>query len=238
MHTLRSILLLPGLACDHALFRDQAAPLAEHGQVHISRAHTQEATLPAMAARLLAEHGGTLTLVGCSMGGMLAIELHRQAPERIEAIALLGTTARPDTPELLKLRSEACELFAAGRMDEVLRANVLFAFHPHGQRRPGLMEEYLAMIGRAGAAQLIAQNRAVMARPDSRPHLPTVRCPVLVACGEADLLTPPEVSREMQALLPRGQLEIVPGAGHMLTMEQPERLTRLLLEWLRGLGSA
>jgi pimeloyl-ACP methyl ester carboxylesterase len=234
----RSILLLPGLACDQALFHHQAAPLAEGARLHISRAHAQEATLPAMATRLLAEHPGRHVLVGCSMGGMLAMELHRQAPDRIEAIALLGTTPRPDTPELLKLRSEACALFAAGRMDEVLRANVLFAFHPHGARRPGLVQDYLTMIRRAGPEQLIAQNRAVMARIDSRPHLRNMRCPVLVACGEADQLTPPDVSREMVALLTgsaRAQLEIVPGAGHMLTMEQPERVTKLLLEWLAAL---
>lgn len=233
---LPSILLLPGLACDQALFHHQAAPLAGLGLVHISSAHTREPTLPAMAARLLAEHPGRHVLVGCSMGGMLAMELHRQAPDRIEAVALLGTTARPDTPELIQLRTEACELFAAGRMDEVLRANVLFAFHPHGARRPGLVQDYLAMIGRAGADQLISQNRAVMARVDSRPHLPAMRCPVLVACGEADLLTPAEVSREMAALLPQARLEIVPGAGHMLTMEQPERVTRLLLDWIGALA--
>jgi pimeloyl-ACP methyl ester carboxylesterase len=235
---MHSFLLLPGLACDEALFHHQAAPLAALGRVHISRVHTQEPTLPAMAARLLREHPGHHVLVGCSMGGMLALELHRQAPERVEAIALLGTTARPDTPELIALRTQACELFAAGRMDEVLRANVLFAFHPHGARRPGLVDEYLSMIRRAGAEQLIAQNRAVMARVDSRPHLPQVACPVLVACGEADQLTPAEISREMAALLPptaRARLEIVPGAGHMLTMEQPERVTKLLLDWVAAL---
>jgi pimeloyl-ACP methyl ester carboxylesterase len=94
------------------------------------------------------------------------------------------------------------------------------------------------MLGRAGANQLIAQNRAVMARVDSRPHLGAISCPVLVACGEADQLTPAELSREMVALLPQtpqAQLEIVPGAGHMLTMEQPERVSALLLRWVASL---
>jgi pimeloyl-ACP methyl ester carboxylesterase len=232
---MRSLLLLPGLACDQALFHHQAAPLAALGRVHISHVHTLEATLPAMAARLLREQPGRHVLVGCSMGGMLAMEMQRQAPERIDALALLGTTARPDTPGLIALRTEASALFAAGRMDEVLRANVLFAFHPNAARRPGLVDEYLGMIRRAGAGQLIAQNRAVMARIDSRPLLPRVQCPVLVACGEADQLTPAEVAREMVALIPHARLEIVPGAGHMLTMEQPERLARLLVDWVQSL---
>ncbi|MDP3223244.1 MAG: alpha/beta hydrolase, partial [Rubrivivax sp.] len=185
---------------------------------------------------LLAEQPGPHVLVGASMGGMLAMELHRQAPQRVRALGLLGTTARPDTPELIKLRTQACELFAKGRMDEVLRANVLFAFHPTRAREAGLVERYLAMIGRAGAQQLIAQNRAVMARVDSRPHLGAINCPVLVACGEADQLTTPEHAREMAALMPHAQLDIVPGAGHMLTMEQPQRVNTLLLNWLRSLG--
>jgi dienelactone hydrolase len=166
------------------------------------------------------------------MGGMLALELWRQAPQRVRGMALLGSTARADTPELLALREQACALFAAGRMEEVLRANVLFAFHPLHARPPGLVDSYLAMLRRAGAGQLMAQNRAVMARVDSRPTLPTVTCPLLLACGEADQLTPPDHSREMAALASGAQLEIVPGAGHMLTMEQPARVGTLLLDWL------
>ncbi len=232
---MNSVILLPGLACDAELWAHQAAALGALAPVQVADVHTRAATLPAMAERLLAEHAGELVLVGASMGGMLALHAHRLAPERVRGIALLGSTARPDTPELIRLRTEACALFAAGRMDEVLRANVLFAFHPTQAPRPGLVPRYLAMIGRAGAEQLIAQNRAVMAREDLRPHLPQVRCPVLVACGEADQLTPPEVSREMAALLPQAQLELVPGAGHMLTMEQPERVSALLLRWVSGL---
>jgi pimeloyl-ACP methyl ester carboxylesterase len=233
---MQSVILLPGLACDDELWAHQASALAAAGaQVHISQEHTRWPTLAQMATALLARHPGSHVLVGASMGGMVALEMHRQAPQRVQALGLLGTTARPDTPELIALRTQACELFAAGRMDEVLRANVLFAFHPHGARRPGLVQDYLAMIGRAGADQLIAQNRAVMARTDSRPRLAAMRCPVLVACGEADLLTPAEVSLEMAAVLPQARMEIVPGAGHMLTMEQPERVTRLLLDWLRAL---
>ena len=239
---MNSVILLPGLACDEEVFAHQAAALRGVTQVHISDAHTRAATLPEMAQLLLKEvleeHPGPHGLVGVSMGGMLALELHRQAPERVRAMALLGTTARPDTPELIQLRTQACELFATGRMDEVLRANVLFAFHPTHQKQPGLVGRYLAMLGRAGPNQLIAQNRAVMARVDSRPHLPNISCPVLVACGETDLLTPVEVSREMVDLLPeaaRAAMEIVPGAGHMLTMEQPERVSALLLRWVAGL---
>ena len=231
-----SVILLPGLACDNELFAHQAAALAAKGcSIHISNAHTRWPTLPEMAAGLLAEQPGQHVLVGASMGGMVAMEMHRQAPQRVLGLGLLGTTARPDTPELITLRTQACTLFAAGRAEELLRANVLFAFHPTRARSPELVARYLAMTMRAGADQLIAQNRAVMARVDSRPHLPQVRCPALVVCGEADQLTTPEAAREMAALMPQSRLEIVPGAGHMLTMEQPEQVSALLVDWLRSL---
>lgn len=236
---MHSILLLPGLACDAELFRHQLPALATGHRVRVSDVHSRHATLPAMAAALLEEekdHAAPLVLVGTSMGGMLALEVLRQAPQRVAALALLGSTARPDTPELIELRTQACELFAAGRMDEVLLANVMFAFHPNNGGNKALVTEYLTMIRRAGALQLISQNRAVMARVDNRPLLPTVRCPVLVAVGEADGLTTPEHAREMAGLMPHARLEIVPGAGHMLTMEQPSRVNTLLLHWLDGLS--
>ncbi len=230
-----TVLLIPGLACDAALFAHAQAALVPRYRVQVAHAHADAATLAEMAAQLLAAHKGALVTVGCSMGGMVALEMARQAPQRTRAMALLGSSARPDTPELIALRTQAIVLFEAGRMDEVLRANLMFAFHPLQARQPALVQAYLAMVRRAGAVRLISQNRAVMTRADLRPTLAAITCPVLVACGEADGLTPPEHAREMAALLPHARLEIVPGAGHMLTMEQPARVNALLKGWLATL---
>jgi pimeloyl-ACP methyl ester carboxylesterase len=240
MHTgdMRSLILLPGLACDAELFAGQRPALARHHDVVVSDVHTRCATLPQMATTLLAEHPGVHVFVGVSMGGMLLLELLRQAPQRVQAAALLGTTARPDTPELIALRSQACELFAAGRMDEVLRANLPLAFHPDNARQPALVAAYLAMIRRAGASQLIRQNRAVMARVDSRPQLGAINCPLLVACGEADTITPPDQAAEIATAVPGTRLKMIPGAGHMLTMEQPALVTFLLMDWLNFLPAS
>jgi pimeloyl-ACP methyl ester carboxylesterase len=234
---MNSVILLPGLACDAALFHDQLPALATRHFVHVSDVHLRFGTLPAMAAALLAECPGRHVLVGSSMGGMLALEVLRQAPGRVAGLALLGSSARPDTPELIRLRSDAIVLFEQGRMDEVLHANVAFAFHPNSAGRRTLVDTYLAIVRRAGAAQLIRQNRAVMARVDSRPLLAQLHCPLLVMCGEADQLTPPEQSREIAAAVPRSQLEIVTGAGHLLTLEQPARVNHALLRWLDTIGS-
>jgi pimeloyl-ACP methyl ester carboxylesterase len=228
-----TVILLPGLACDEALWRDQLPALRDRGhRVAVCNVHQRHATLPAMARALLAEHDGPLVLVGSSMGGMLAQHAHRAAPQRIAALALLSTTARPDTPELLQLRSDAIAEFEAGRAEAVLRANAMFAFHPHHAGDRARVDDYVQQILRIGPAQLIAQNRAVMARADMRSWLSDIRCPLLVACGDCDLLTPLEHSREIAAAVPHAQLEVVPGAGHLMTWEQPALVNALLLQWL------
>jgi pimeloyl-ACP methyl ester carboxylesterase len=230
---MQPITLLPGLACDAELWRDQVAALAPLRPVQVSDVHTRWATLPQMAAALLADSDGDLLLCGTSMGGMLALEVLRQAPQRVKALALLASSARPDTPELIRLRNDAIVLFEQGRMHEVLQANVAFAFDP--VHAAALSPAYLAMMDRAGAGQLIAQNRAIMARADQRPLLPRIACPTLVVVGQADLLTPPEHAQEMASLIPGARLHILPQCGHLLTWEQPQRVNELLVDWFGGL---
>lgn len=232
-----TLVLLPGLACDGALWRDQLPALAEQGPVRVADQHRRFDSLPAMAAALLAEQPGELALAGASMGGMLALECWRQAPDRVRGLALLGTSARADTPELIALRTQACELFAQGRMDEVIGPNVLFAFHPDRAGDRALVADYKAMMARAGAGQLIRQNQAVMARADLRPLLGAIRCPTLVACGDGDQLALPDCSREMAAAIPGADLHWLAGCGHMLTWERPQSVTDLLLTWRSRLRS-
>ncbi|MFO1222562.1 MAG: alpha/beta fold hydrolase [Burkholderiaceae bacterium] len=232
MHT---VILLPGLACDAAIWRDQLPALSAQHTVQVSDVHQRHDDLPAMARALLAQTEGPLVLVGSSMGGMLALHAHREAPQRIAALALLSSTARADTAELIRLRSDAIVEFEQGRAEAVLRANAMFALHPAHAEDRAWVDDYVGQILRAGAAQLIAQNRAVMKRCDMRPWLADIGCPLLVACGDGDLLTPPEHSREIAQAVPQARLEVVPGAGHLMTWEQPERVNALLLHWLAGL---
>ncbi len=235
------LLLLPGLAADAAMWAAQTSALpsalAAGMTLAVTDVHFRHDTLEDMAAALLTENDGELILCGASMGGMLAMEAARQAPQRIRGLALLGTSARPETPAMHALREGAIELFAQGRMLEVLTPNVPLAFHPLQAADPLMVQAYFDLIVRAGAGQLTRQNRAVMARPDARLHLPQLRCPVLVMCGDADQLAPLECSEEIAALVPHAQLIVVPQCGHMLTMEKPELVNAALLEWLHSLDT-
>jgi len=231
-----SVLLLPGLACDAGQWHAQLPALRAAGhRVAVGDVHARRATLPDMAALLLAEHDGPLTLVGTSLGGMLAFEVLRQAPRRVAALALLGCTARPDTPEQLQLRSQAVARFARGEAAEVLRENLPFAMHPSHADDAALVARYFELVLRAGAEQLIAQNRAVMLRPDNRPLLHGIACPTLVAVGDSDALTPLEHAQEIAASIPNARFEIIERCGHLMTLEQPEHVNALLLGWLATL---
>ena len=232
------LLFLPGLACDSTMWQAQLAEMPAHLSACATNIHTRHDTLEAMAGTLLAEHVGELILCGASMGGMLAMEVARQAPARIRGLALLGTSARPEDAATRALREAAIVLFEQGRMAEVLLANLPLAFDASRAADTALHQSYLGMIGRAGAAQLVAQNRAVIARPDALAHLGRLRCPVLVLCGESDQLTPPERSRELAAAIPGAELALLPQCGHMLTMEQPEALNARLLDWLGRVAPA
>lgn len=230
------IVLLPGLACDAAIWHDQLAPLGTLGTpVSVTDVHTREPDLPRMATALLAETTGRLILIGTSMGGMLALHCCRQAPQRIAAMALLSTSARADTAELIALRGQAIELFEQGMAEQVLRANLHFAFHPRHVRQARFSERYVQSVLGAGVDQLIGQNRAIMRRADMRPWLAAVHCPCLVACGDTDLLTPLEHSQEIAERVPGARLEVITDAGHMMTWEQPDAVNTMLLQWLTRL---
>lgn len=228
------VLLIPGLAGDAVMWRHQLQGLADW-QPQVTDVHMRHATIEEMAAALLARYRGPLALCGASMGGMVAMEAARQAPGRVRGLALLGTSARPEDDDFRVVREKAIVLFEQGRVREVIEPNAAMAFHPLHASDPELVASYVDFVLRAGASQLVRQNRAVIARPDARVHLPQVRCPTLVLCGADDQLTPPDRSREIAQLVPGAELVLLPDCGHMLTMEQPESVNQQLRRWLERL---
>ena len=223
------LILIPGLAANAVMWRNQLAALSARWRTEVSLVHFAHDRIEDMAAALLREHEGELVLCGASMGGIIAMEAVRQAPQRIRGLALLGTNARPENEAMRALRCDAIRLFEAGRSAEVLRANLMLAFHASRASDAELTGSYLSFLLEAGSAALVRQNRAIMDRPDARGHLAAVRCPTLVLCGDSDLLTPPECSREIAALIGHAELQLLAHCGHMLTMEQPEAVNAALL---------
>ena len=226
-----TLVLIPGLACTARLFEPQIAALSA-GRTIVVADHTQDDSIAAIAARLLREAPGRFDLAGLSMGGYIAMEVMRQAPERVKRLALLDTSARPDTTEASQDRKRLIALAEAGRFEEIHSALWPRLVHPDHRDDQALQDIMFGMMRATGVEAYIRQQRAIMARADSRPLLPGTEIPTLVLVGESDAITPPEIARETAEMIEWASLVVVPEAGHMSTLEQPERVTQALQLWL------
>ncbi len=226
------LLLLPGLLCDAALWEAQVAGLGGLVRCHVADV-AQDSSLAAMAKRALAAAPPRFALAGLSMGGYLAFEVLRQAPGRVTRLALLDTSARPDTPEQARRRRGLISFARSGLFKGVTPRLLPQLVHPDRLAGP-VGQAVMAMAERVGRDAFLRQQAAILTRPDSRPDLPRLRLPTLVAVGEADLLTPPELAEEIAAGIPGARLHRLPGCGHLPPMEAPEAVTSLLRDWLLG----
>jgi pimeloyl-ACP methyl ester carboxylesterase len=227
------LVLVPGLLASARLYAPQLAQLWRCGPVTIAD-HTRDDTLAAIAARILANSPPRFALAGLSMGGYISFEILRQATDRIARLALLDTSARPDTAEQSAARRAQIELAGQGRLAEVVAAQFVrsvYRGHREDARLRQLCDE---MAEDVGPEAFVRQQRAIMGRPDSRPLLRQIRCPTLVLVGEGDELTPPPLAQEIAAGIAGAQLVTVPESGHLSTLEQPAAVTRALVAWLTG----
>ncbi|MBT9456277.1 MAG: alpha/beta fold hydrolase [Burkholderiaceae bacterium] len=237
-----TLVLLPGLGCDARIWDAQLPVFVGHS-VWMSDLHTRHDSVPEMAQALLDDQSGDLILCGASLGGMLALELYAQAPQRVRGLALLGTSARPDTPERTAMRVEGMRLMQQALEGKpagfaaLLQANLPFSMHGDALDDKPLVARFMAMLRETGPAGLIRQNRMSMTRRDHRATLANVRCPTLVLCGEDDQVTPPEHGQELAANIAGAALELIPRCGHMLTMERPAAVNTALRAWLGRLSS-
>jgi pimeloyl-ACP methyl ester carboxylesterase len=225
------VVLIPGLLASARLYAAQIPELWRRGPVMVAD-HTRDPTMEGIARRLVAAAPPRFALCGLSMGGYIAFEVVRQAPERVARLALLDTAARADTPEATAMRHAQMALAAAGRLGEVLEQQVARTVHPAHRGDPGLREINKLMAEDVGPEAFGRQQKAIMGRPDSRPTLATIACRTLVLVGEQDELTPPDRAIEMAQGIAGAQLVTVPECGHLSTLEQPRAVTRALLDWL------
>ena len=231
MHETLPIVLVPGLLCSARLYAQQIPRLWQIAPVMVAD-HRRDDTIAAIAARILANAPPRFALAGLSMGGYIAFVVAQQAPERVQKLALLDTSARPETPRQTERRLEQIALAESGRLAEV--AELLFPLFVHRDRHgdEALKRVVRTMAEETGPEAFVRQQRAIMARPDLRPHLASIRCPTLVLVGDGDELTPPPLSEEIAAGIAGSRLVVVPDCGHLSTLERPDAVNRALVEWM------
>jgi pimeloyl-ACP methyl ester carboxylesterase len=225
------LVLVPGLLCSARLYAPQVASLWPFGPVTVAD-HRHDDEIGAVARRILSQAPPRFALAGLSMGGYIAFAMLRQAPERIARLALLDTSARPDTPEQAASRYAFITLAEEGRLDEVVDMLLPRFLHSSRHKDATLAGIVRDMAADTGPEAFVQQERAIMSRPDSRPLLSSIQCPTLVLVGDGDVLTPPELAKEIAGSIAGSRLVVVPDCGHLSTIERPEAVNAALAEWL------
>jgi pimeloyl-ACP methyl ester carboxylesterase len=227
------LVLLPGLLCDAALWAPQIEALRGRAEPVVVADLTRHDRLGDMAAAILAAAPPRFALAGLSMGGYCAQEIMRRAPERVTRLALLDTSARPDTAEQSARRRGLIELAQKGEFKGVTPRLLPLLIHPDRLQDKDLTDIVTGMAERVGKDAFLRQQKAILGRPDGRGDLARIACPTLVIVGRQDALTPVEVAEEIAVLTPGAEFRIIEDSGHLTTLERPAEVSDLLEAWLR-----
>jgi pimeloyl-ACP methyl ester carboxylesterase len=226
-----TLLLLPGLLCDAALWAPQVEALSDLADCRVADL-TRDDSVEAMAARAIADLPERFAVAGLSMGGYVALAIMAMAPERVQRLALLDTSARADTAEQKRRRQALIKMADIGEFKGVTPRLLPLLIHPKRIGDAALTSIVTGMAERVGKEAFLRQQRAIVGRPDRRLLLPRIHVPTLVLCGSEDAVTPVELSRELASSIATGRLVVVPECGHLATLERPEAAGAALRRWL------
>jgi pimeloyl-ACP methyl ester carboxylesterase len=224
-----SLLFVPGFMADETLWRDLEAPLARFAPIHHADLR-HDTTIEAMARRALEAAPPSFLLVGFSMGGYVAREIARLAPERVRALVLIATSTRPDTPALQKRKGAIGNAAPSIAFSGLSRTAVATSLHPKDRDNDALIERVRAMGTRLGGE--VFRRQSMLERPGDLQRLTEIRCPTLVVAASHDQLRSMEEARELQAGIPGATLEVIEDSGHMIPIEAPARLAEVIVPWL------
>ena len=229
------LLFIPGTLCDARLFQPQIDFFKQQFSVSVADI-TQHNSLEAIARSILDSVPQQFSLVGLSMGGIVAMEIMRQAPERVIRLALLNTSYSNEPIEKQQIRLQQMDQVATYGHEGLMRMveDYYYPFYvaKNNHSNTSIKQTILDMAQDAGVVTFINQWNALLHRPDSTATLKSLTCPTLILCGEEDVLCKPKVHEEMAALISGSRLKIIPDCGHLSTLEKPEVVNTHLLNWL------
>ncbi len=220
---------------DERLYAAQVAALEPKHECK-AFAFREHDTLGGMAEELLANAPERFTLIGLSLGGYLSFEIIRRQLHRLERLVLMDTTAVADTPARRAGRDADIAKVREGGIDALIPELAPRWMHPTQATRTDLVDLMAAMARSIGAGGQLNQQRAMMARPDSHDDLARVTVPTLVMCGRQDPVTPVPDHEAMAAKVRGARLEIIENCGHLSTIERPDAVNRVLIDWLGRTG--
>ena len=226
-----NLVLVPGLICTRDLYGPQIDALRDHAEIMVAD-HTRHESMAEIAASILAAAPERFALAGLSMGGYIAFEIMRQAPERVTRLALLDTSARPDTDDNRDRRAKLIALADKGKFKGVSKQLLPLFIHPDRLADEELTATIFKMAADTGKDAFKRQQTAILNRVDSGPNLQTIACQTCMIVGRQDALTPVEVAQEIAAGIPGAELNIIEDCGHLPTLETPDQVNDILKSWL------
>ena len=236
MSSVPTPIFIPGLVLTGDVFAAQIEGLA-HPVTPLVADTVGQDSITAMAEAALALADGPLVPIGISMGGYIAMEMARLAPERMAGIALLNTAHRADPPERRTQREATIKMAESDRFRGVTRHLMKSFLSPAALADETIVARVIAMAEEVGRENFVLQQRAILGRRDQSDTLRGIDVPALVLGGSLDPLTPPQASRDIAGLIPEAQLVILEEIGHLSTLEAPDGVTGILNHYLAGLPS-
>jgi pimeloyl-ACP methyl ester carboxylesterase len=224
------VFLLPGLLCDEAVWENQWASLARYADIRIPVFRGFN-SFRAMALSVLKDAPERFSVVGHSMGGRVALEMMHLYPERIEKFALMSTGVHPVQPGEREKRMEQVKIAEEQGMEALADAWIPPMVHPARHKDPAVMQKIRAMVLRSNPADYRGQIEAALTRADQTRYLPVIKQKVLLLCGAEDAWSPVTQHQDIQRQLRASEFHVIPDAGHMVTMERPEAVSRVLVDW-------
>ena len=223
---------IPGLLCTDYLFASQREALARRDYLADTLQHD---LITEMAEAALAGVDGMVVPIGLSMGGYVALEMARLAPQRVAGMALLSTNCRADTDDQRAQRRDAIKMAAHKGFQGVTRHLLPRLLSDRARADEALVANVLKMARDVGRHVFASQQNAIMHRQPQHETLAAFKAPLLVLCGKEDILTPPDLSVEMADLAPQSDLRLVEGVGHLSSLEAPDQVTAALVDLLARL---
>lgn len=226
-----TLLLLPGLLCDAALWEHQTMTLRDVADMTVTDM-TKDDTISGMASRILANAPKSFSLAGLSMGGYVAQEIMRIAPQRVERLALIDTSAKADTPNRRKQRQGLISQLGIGDFKGVTGKLLPYLIHSERLKDEDLISTIRKSAANIGPDAFIRQQTAILSRTDGVKDLKNIKCPTLVLCGRQDNLTPLSEHEEMAEAIPNANLIIIEDCGHLAPLERPYAVSAVMRYWL------
>ena len=227
------LVLIPGMMCDARLFGPQIEAFSHSCPMHLASIAGRD-SIEMLAADVLAHAPPRFALAGLSMGGIVAMQIMVQAPERVDRLALLDTNARADLTEVRENRDRQMALVAGGELVAVMRDEMKPNYLADGPDRGRILDLCMDMAHSLGPDVFLRQSAALKARSDQRGSLRAIAAPTLILCGAQDTLCPLDRHEAIRELIPQSRLEVIDRAGHMPTLEQPAATNSLLAGWLHA----